>query len=488
MGVLQKTKYPHAIWDMNVEGAQWGSLSANYIEQARAYTLRVPEQLPNLIASVPPSYRNDSAAMYINTASFSFLNEAAISHCPSFPLCPNVSAVPDLPQLARPCAAGASLEACYLGGLPWVCHGIWLVYRHTLDGDTLRGLMPLLKRATALYMHTAVFNATDGKLHLPTTFSPEYAAPRDCAFDLELFRWCLRTSLRVGATLLPGSATTDELASWRRSLRQLVQAPIDATTGSLMIGDDTPLHSSLKMWSHIFSVFPLGNLDWNVPGERQVWIKSLERFNYYNNPAFCSSPECVDGGSATGTPQSREGFTYLSMALLTMLARPSLPGGAPAEWATYAHRNITDRFFNPLHVPQLGAGTFCEFVDLSVFIHWIYIRSWLTMTARIYRAYTVVVTPGQTRTTLPALPPVMATVGLWCQAAALAWPVRATSLRSWRASPYSRCSCSRGTQNRSPSFPPYHRLGRTPGLPVFAQRVPCSSLPCGLTLPPTGFP
>ena len=41
-----------------------------------------------------------------------------------------------------------------------------------------------------------------------------------------------------------------------------------------------------------------------------------------------------------------------------MLATPSLPGGAPPEWADYALRNITARFFNESHVPQLGAGTF----------------------------------------------------------------------------------------------------------------------------------
>jgi hypothetical protein len=66
IGPMQKTKYPHAIWDMNVEGAQWGSLSANYIEQAMAFPRRVPEQLPNLIANVPPAFRNDSASMYMN--------------------------------------------------------------------------------------------------------------------------------------------------------------------------------------------------------------------------------------------------------------------------------------------------------------------------------------------------------------------------------------------------------------------------------------
>jgi hypothetical protein len=295
----------------------------------------------------------------MSTASFSFLNEAAIDHCPDFPLCPNVSAVPDLPQLTRPCAEGTrDGQVCYFGGLPWVAHGIWLVYRHMLDVSILQELMPLLKRATALYTRHAVHNATDGKLHLPATFSPEYAILTDCSFDLALFRWCLRTCIHVGSNLLPGSATAAELITWQDTLQILASPQVDPKKGSLMIGDGIPLHSGLKMWSHIFSVFPLGLLDWTVAHDREVWTKSLELFSYFNNPARCASPACIDGGSATGTIQSREGFAYLAMGLLTILAKPSLPGGAPEEWVDYGLGNVTERFFAPLHVPQLGAGTF----------------------------------------------------------------------------------------------------------------------------------
>ena len=39
---------------------------------------------------------------------------------------------------------------------------------------------------------------------------------------------------------------------------------------------------------------------------------------------------------------------------MTMLATPSLPGGAPSAWADAGLGNITQHFFG---VPQLGAGT-----------------------------------------------------------------------------------------------------------------------------------
>ena len=52
------------------------------------------------------------------------------------------------------------------------------------------------------------------------------------------------------------------------------------------------------------------------------------------------------------------GFFLIFYRVLIRLATPSLPGGAPAEWADHALGNITKRFFNASHVPQLGAGSF----------------------------------------------------------------------------------------------------------------------------------
>ena len=43
----------------------------------------------------------------------------------------------------------------FFGGLPWICHSMYLVYRHTMDEAVLASIVPLLKRATNLYLHTA---------------------------------------------------------------------------------------------------------------------------------------------------------------------------------------------------------------------------------------------------------------------------------------------------------------------------------------------
>ena len=362
IGPVQKTHYPHAIWDLNVEAAQWGALSANYVEQTLAFTQRVPEQLPNLIAAVPPEFRNDSAAMASDTASFSYQIAATIDQCQGFPLCPesNISSMPaSTPGLIRPCgAAGGNTNACYFGLLTWVSHGIYEVYRHTMDLAILRRLVPLLKRGTAFYTRMAQRDSTTGKLHLPSMLSPEYAAAEDTSFNLALFRWSLKTCIHVGTTLLPDTASGAEVVAWKAALRDLAPLIVDPTTGSLMVGKGVPLHSAdgHSMWSMMFNIFPLGQLDWQQPADKALWTNSLRVFAHYNSPALCPTQSCVNG-TGHGVMQSREGFTYLSMSILTMLATPSLPGGAPAEWADHALGNITARFFNESHVPQLGAGT-----------------------------------------------------------------------------------------------------------------------------------
>ena len=394
--LVSKFSYPFAIWDMNVEGAQWASLASNHFEQAEALTRRVPEQLDNYIASVPVEMRNDSASIGLSTPSFSQIAQCAIDYCDTFPVC-NYSNVPDLdcltgmylvkdPMLQHSSSSRrrsssnnnvvANGENSYFGGLPWVCHSIWLVYRHSMDESILHDLLPLLVRATNLYMRIMV-RGSDGKLHLPVTLSPEYANVPDTSFDNALFRWCLKTSIHVATELMPAitarplqrtasdrspppvDISSKDVARWRQVLDDLTPPLVDPATGSLMIGENCTLHTPNKHFSHMFSMFPLGLLDWNNQTDQELWIKTLAVFKYYNDPMG----------------ESREGFTYLGMSLITSLTKPSLPaqhnsgsrtgasgssrsdsgpGSDLSAWADYALGNITDHFFT---VPQLGAST-----------------------------------------------------------------------------------------------------------------------------------
>ena len=79
-------------------------------------------------------------------------------------------------------------------------------------------IWPILRRAVNFYTHFQIYNVTDGYVHLPTTFSPEfperglYFQPSSCPplvltiflflgpdtnYDLALYRWGLMTALEI---------------------------------------------------------------------------------------------------------------------------------------------------------------------------------------------------------------------------------------------------------------------------------------------------
>ena len=51
-----------------------------------------------------------------------------------------------------------------------------------------------------------------------------------------------------------------------------------------MIGDGVPFHSSSKHFSFLFSIFPLGLLDWNVPHVRWQQNRLLWTIGFDNPP------------------------------------------------------------------------------------------------------------------------------------------------------------------------------------------------------------
>merc|ERR1712100_664642 len=99
-------------------------------------TTNFAAQLPNLIASVPTAMRNDSASLSGGTASTTYVPFCAAEYC-EFPMC-NPANVPDLPCLTHSTHNRTESAATFFGGLPWICHSMFLVYRHTMDINILR--------------------------------------------------------------------------------------------------------------------------------------------------------------------------------------------------------------------------------------------------------------------------------------------------------------------------------------------------------------
>ena len=73
------------------------------------------------------------------------------------------------------------------------------------------------------YQHLQLQNATDGRIHLPPTFSPEYAVAPDCNYDNALYRYALSALVDAIDTL----GLSDPLAAqYRLSLEKLSPSPV----------------------------------------------------------------------------------------------------------------------------------------------------------------------------------------------------------------------------------------------------------------------
>lgn len=166
--------------------------------------------------------------------------------------------------------ATAGNSALELGNLTFALHNVWLRYRHTMDDELLRDVLyPILTRATNYIIHFLTKGA-DGKWHLPTTHSPEYANATDCNYTLSLLSWGCRTLLWSADRL----GIDDPLkAKWRVVVTNLVDPP--QGTDGLWIGADRRLTDSHRHYSHIMWFYPLYVLDPTVPANRSLLERSL---------------------------------------------------------------------------------------------------------------------------------------------------------------------------------------------------------------------
>ena len=156
------------------------------------------------------------------------------------------------------------------GNLTWAMHNVWLAYRHTMDDRLLRDVVfPLLRRAVNFYLHFLTEGA-DGRLHLPTTFSPEYDITSDCNYDLALLSWGCSTLLASAERL----GVHDELRPrWQDVVNRLATPPQGAD--GLWIGADRQLTTSHRHYSHMLWFYPLHVLDVGVPANRDLLQRTL---------------------------------------------------------------------------------------------------------------------------------------------------------------------------------------------------------------------
>ncbi|WP_371667495.1 Tat pathway signal sequence domain protein [Streptomyces sp. NBC_00289] len=242
---LEPTPWPAVWWNLNLQLEYWLIHGSNHLElDALATTLRQNQE--QLTANVPAAYRADSAG--VGRSSDMFATRGV----------------------------GTPGSGAEVGDLTWALHNAWLSYRHSMDESLLRDtVFPLLRRAINYYLHF-LQPGDDGKLHLPSTLSPEYPVvpPRDTNYDLSLIRWGCTTLLEASARL----KIDDPLKQrWQEVLAKLTPYPVD--DNGFMIGGDTPYAQSHRHYSHMLMVYPLYLVNWDQPEQRELIEKSVVRWH-----------------------------------------------------------------------------------------------------------------------------------------------------------------------------------------------------------------
>ncbi|MFF0725929.1 glycoside hydrolase family 95-like protein [Streptomyces sp. NPDC004134] len=241
---LEVTPWPAAWWNLNIQLTYWFLNPTNHPE-LDSLTRSLDECRDALTDNVPAGYRSDSAA--INRASQEDLVTSPVG----------------IPGQGTP----------EVGNLTWALHNVWLTYRHTMDDALLRDVLyPLLRRAVNYYLHF-LYEGPEGRLHLPTTMSPEYGGAKDCNYDLALLYWGCQTLVEATERL----RTDDELLpKWRDVLDRLTAPPQGAE--GMWIGSDLRLTSSHRHYSHLLWFYPLYLLDPGVPENRRLLERSLSHW------------------------------------------------------------------------------------------------------------------------------------------------------------------------------------------------------------------
>ncbi|MFC9679550.1 Tat pathway signal sequence domain protein [Streptomyces sp. NPDC056948] len=242
---LEPTPWPAVWWNLNIQLEYWLVHGSNHLElDALATTLRRNQD--QLIANVPAAYRADSSG--VGRSSDMFANR----------------------EVGRP---GSGSE---VGNLTWALHNVWLSYRHSMDKALLRDtVFPLLRRAVAYYLHFLT-PGSDGKLHLPSTLSPEYPVvpPQDTTYDLALIRWACQTLIESAELLGIDDASAPR---WHEVLAKLTPYPVDGN--GYMIGAGTPYAQSHRHYSHLLMVYPLYLVNWDQPENRDLITRSIEHWH-----------------------------------------------------------------------------------------------------------------------------------------------------------------------------------------------------------------
>jgi len=248
--------WPYSTHDFNTQTAHFPVYTANRLHLGEALVNSVRRNKATLVDNVVPSeWQSDSAYLGLATA-FDLIGkrDEDVRYNEMF------------------------------GCLPWLLNNIWLHYRYTMDPDILRDpLFPLLRRSVNLYRHI-LYEGSDGRLHLPSTFVPESGVVPDSNFDLALLRWSCTRLIEICEIL----KISDPLAGeWRRILDNLTDYAADGS--GYMLGPGLSAPADHQHMSHLMMIYPLYLENIDTGRNRELMEKSVRNFNPTSMPRMAAS-------------------------------------------------------------------------------------------------------------------------------------------------------------------------------------------------------
>ncbi len=158
--------------------------------------------------------------------------------------------------------------------LPWLMQMYYLHNRRAMDDQQLKdSVYPLMRRAFNVYLHI-LHKGADGLYHIPYTYSDEYGNAKETSLNIALARWGFKTligtaeRLKIDDPLLP---------RWKETLSGMQDYNIDST--GIMVGKNVPFAKPHRHYSHLFTLFPLFdmNVD-NAPQRIPLMKKSVQHY------------------------------------------------------------------------------------------------------------------------------------------------------------------------------------------------------------------
>ena len=316
---VESTPWP-AIWmNLNIQLTYSPLFTANRAEMSRPVWRALSDNLHNLVANTTiEEWQRDALVMGRSTSYHMFS-----------PLHPDM----ENPMLYEP------------GNLLWLLYHYYEYCTYSGDGaELLDRFYPMLAGSVRYYEYIRE-KREDGLWHLPRTASPEYAAARNCNYDLAVLRWGLNTLLELNEAY---ALNDPRAAAWQDFKDNLVDYPIDPERG-FMIGEGVNLESSHRHYSHLLMIYPFYEVNWEQPENRELIARSIAHWQ--------SMPQALQGYSFTG-----------SSSMYSMMG--------DGERAVGQLHTLIDRYVQPNTLYREGAPVIETPLAGATSLQELYLQSW----------------------------------------------------------------------------------------------------------------